>query len=111
MAQKVQVTYVSDLSGDPAQETVRFALDGTDYEIDLSAGESAGLRNDMAEWIAAARRKPGSRARSRSRRQGRTDLPEIREYARERGYDIKERGRVPQQIISEYDMLKDFQAR
>jgi len=44
MAQKVTVELEDDLDGSPADETVRFGLDGTEYEIDLSeknAGPSA----------------------------------------------------------------------
>jgi hypothetical protein len=32
MAQRVQVELVDDLSGETADETVRFGLDGTEYE-------------------------------------------------------------------------------
>lgn len=106
MAQKVQVTNVSDLSGEPADEKVRFALDGTEYEIDLSAGEAAGMRYELSDWIGRARKRPGSR--SRSRRPSRTDLPDIRAYAQARGHEIKDRGRVPSRIIAEYDLLKDL---
>jgi hypothetical protein len=34
MAQKVTVALEDDLTGGPADETVRFAFEGTDYEID-----------------------------------------------------------------------------
>jgi hypothetical protein len=36
MAQKVQTLFVDDLDGSEAEGTVRFGLDGTDYEIDLN---------------------------------------------------------------------------
>jgi hypothetical protein len=36
MAQKVQVLLEDDLSGGPAEVTVRFGLDGAAYEIDLN---------------------------------------------------------------------------
>lgn len=104
MAQKVQVTRVSDVSGEEAQETVAFSLDGRDYEIDLSSGEAAELRDGLVRFTSRARR-TGSRKRPGKRRASRDDLPEIRDYARSRGYDINDRGRVPQQIIAEYDAL------
>lgn len=108
MAQRVEVTHVDDLDGSAADETVRFGLDGTEYEIDLSAGHAAGLRGELERFTSAARRKPGqSRRRKRS---ARPDLPEIREFARVRGYDIKERGAVPGRIIEEYDTLKRISA-
>ena len=37
MAQKVQTLFVDDLDGSEAEGTVRFGLDGTEYEIDLNA--------------------------------------------------------------------------
>ena len=36
MAQKVRIILEDDLDGGPADETVRFGLDGGQYEIDLS---------------------------------------------------------------------------
>ena len=36
MAQKVTIVLEDDLTGGPAEETVRFAFEGTDYEIDLN---------------------------------------------------------------------------
>ncbi len=35
MAQEVICTLAGDLDGSAAEETVRFALDGSSYEIDL----------------------------------------------------------------------------
>ncbi|MHA7141877.1 Lsr2 dimerization domain-containing protein [Arthrobacter sp. Sr33] len=37
MAQRVEVELIVDLNGQAAQETVRFEIDGTGYEIDLTA--------------------------------------------------------------------------
>jgi hypothetical protein len=109
VAQKVQVTQVSDLSGADEAETVRFALDGTDYEIDLSAPEAEELRAGVAPYIGHARKKGTPRKRrSRARKATRDDLPAIREYARARGYNIKERGAIPGRIVAEYDLLKGY---
>ena len=40
MAQKVQTLFIDDLDGSAADGTARFGLDGTEYEIDLSAGHA-----------------------------------------------------------------------
>ena len=37
MAQKVSIVLVDDIDGSEAEETVSFALDGRDYEIDLNS--------------------------------------------------------------------------
>jgi hypothetical protein len=108
VAQKVIRKLVSDLDAVPADETISFSLDGQGYEIDLSAGQAQEMRTELGPYVERARRKPGqSRRRKRS---ARPDLPEIREFARVRGYDIKERGAVPGRIIEEYDTLKRISA-
>ncbi|MGH7961888.1 MAG: histone-like nucleoid-structuring protein Lsr2, partial [Candidatus Binatia bacterium] len=48
MAQKVEVLLIDDISGEPADETVRFGLDGKDYEIDLTAKHALALRENLA---------------------------------------------------------------
>ena len=48
MAQKIQVLFIDDLDGGEAEGTVRFGLDGADYEIDLSAKNAAALRKALA---------------------------------------------------------------
>jgi nucleoid-associated protein Lsr2 len=108
VAQKVQVTQVSDISGEEAAETVRFSLDGTEYEIDLSPREVQEMRSDLGPYIDKARKAGRVPRRTGKRKPSRSDLPEIREYARHRGYDIKERGQVPRRIIAEYDLLQGY---
>ncbi len=61
MAQRTRVVLVDDLDGGPAAETVRFALDGAAYEIDLSEQHAAQLRDDLARWVGHARRVRGPR--------------------------------------------------
>ena len=56
MAQKVTVALEDDLTGGPAVETVRFAFDGTDYEIDLNAKNAAAFGKQLASYIEHARR-------------------------------------------------------
>ena len=56
MAQKIQTLFTDDLDGSEAQGTVRFGLDGTEYEIDLNAGHAQALRDALARYVRAARR-------------------------------------------------------
>jgi hypothetical protein len=51
MAQQVQTLLIDDLDGGEAEETVRFGLDGTEYEIDLSAKNADALRKALAWYI------------------------------------------------------------
>jgi hypothetical protein len=56
MAQKITVALEDDLTGGPAAETLRFAFDATDYEIDLNAKNAVALRKQLAPYIEHARR-------------------------------------------------------
>ena len=56
MAQKVQTLYVDDLDGSEADGTIRFGLDGAEYEIDLNTEHTRQLRDALARYISAARR-------------------------------------------------------
>ena len=56
MAQKVIVVLEDDLTGGPAEQTVRFAFEGTDYEIDLSAKNAAAFGKQLAPYIEHARK-------------------------------------------------------
>lgn len=49
----------------PAEETITFALDGTDYEIDLSTAHAATMRDDLRTWVTHARRTSSSSGRAR----------------------------------------------
>ncbi len=104
MAQQIQTVFIDDLDGGEAAGTVRFALDGTAYEIDLSTVHSEELHRALNQYIEHARR-VGSMARRGTRgasRRPAVDNARVREWAREHGIDIKERGRVPASVIQEY---------
>lgn len=113
MAQKVQVILVDDVDGGDADETVTFALDGVSYEIDLNDENAGALRDSLANWIGHARRVAGRsstrRGAGRSAKQaaassngGGPSNTEIREWARESGYEVSDRGRISQQIREAY---------
>ena len=80
MAQKVQTLLVDDIDGGEAEGTVRFGLDGTSYEIDLSVAHQAELRGALARFIAAGRKVPAAGwppgGRRRCRRDGSACLGE-----------------------------------
>jgi nucleoid-associated protein Lsr2 len=104
MAQKVQVLLVDDLDGGEASETVAFSLDGVSYEIDLSSNNASKLRKDLTAYIDHARKASGVGRRRRSRTgPGRERSAEIRSWAKQRGYKVNERGRIPAAIVAEYE--------
>ena len=106
MAQKVQVQLIDDLDGSEADGTVRFGLDGTEYEIDLSAGHAQELRGALARYAGAARR--AGRGGQRPARAGRRasvsalDPTEVREWAKAQGIEVKDRGRVPAELVARF---------
>jgi Lsr2 len=106
MAQKVQTLFIDDLDGSAAEGTVRFGLDGVEYEIDLSAEHSQELRDALARYLGAARRVGGSAKRPpRSGRRGSVGGPnstEVREWAKEQGIEVKDRGRVPAGLVVKF---------
>ncbi len=105
MAQKVQTLFIDDIDGGDAEGTVRFALDGTDYEIDLNGQHSEELRTALGKYIEHARKVGTARrgtARGAGRRPSAVDTAAVRAWAREKGYDIKGRGRVPAGLVAEY---------
>jgi hypothetical protein len=109
MAQKVQVILVDDVDGGEADETVSFALDGVSYEIDVSSTNAESIREALAPWVEHARRvggRSGGRGRSgvKSRPAAeRTDLSDVRAWARENGYQVSDRGRVSSEVRAAYE--------
>ena len=102
MSQKIQTLFVDDIDGSQAEGSVRFGLDGADYEIDLSVAHSEELHKALAPYIAHAR-KSGARRAARGRRNaGAIDTHKVREWARGQGIQVKERGRVPADITEKY---------
>jgi hypothetical protein len=107
MAQKVKVLLIDDLDGSDADETISFAVDGATYEIDLNAEHAAELREAFARWIGHARRSGGRRSGPRRAAAGSApsrngDTGAIREWARENGYKVSDRGRVSAEIREAY---------
>src|SRR5580692_1879884 len=104
MAQKVTIALEDDLTGGPAEQTIRFAFDGTDYEIDLNAKNAAAFGKQLAPYLEHARRA----GRVQLRRAGRTVANrqrsgDIRAWAKEHGVVVSERGRIPASVVEQYN--------
>jgi hypothetical protein len=104
MAKQVQTVFVDDIDGGEAEGTVRFSLDGTDYEIDLSVAHREELQKTLAPYVAHARKAGGTRRAARGGRRNASaiDTRKAREWAREQGFEIKERGRIPADVAVKY---------
>jgi Lsr2 len=103
MARRTIVALEDDLDGGPADETVRFGVGGSEYEIDLSEKNAAKLRKQLAPFVDHARR-----ASSQGRRPVRTAASrrrsrDIRAWAQAQGIVLSERGRIPAGIAAQYE--------
>jgi hypothetical protein len=104
MAQRIQTLLIDDIDGGEAAGTVRFGLDGTEYEIDLSAAHGGELRKALGQYLAHARRAGGTaRSAARTRRSSAAvDTARVREWAKGQGIEVKDRGRVPAGVVDQY---------
>lgn len=101
--QKVEVQLEDDLTGGPADETVQFGVDGTIYELDLSARHAADFRHRLAPFVEHARvarpRGRGSMRTAASRERSR----QIRAWAEQQGFTVSAHGRLPADVIRQYE--------
>ena len=121
MAQRTIVQLTDDLDGKPIPdgkgETIRFSLDRTDYEIDLTDKNAKALRDTVSKYVAAARRtgsgargagtRRGTRGRSSAGRDGSQasrgyDPKAVRAWAESQGLEVSQRGRVPADLIAKF---------
>ncbi len=115
MAQKREVVLTCDLHDGELEgaETVSFAVDGTTYDVDVCEEHAAALRDAMAPFVGAGRRagRAPSLGRAPSVRSGSTPRPaadrervqRIREWAREHGHAVSERGRLSGAVVEAYE--------
>lgn len=101
--QRVEVQLEDDLTGGPADETVEFGIDGRTYALDLNARHAAEFRRQMSRFVEHARpvrsrtRGPVRTAASRERSR------QIRAWAEEQGLEVAEYGRLPGNIVHQYE--------
>jgi hypothetical protein len=115
MAQKIITVLTDDLTGEESEEitTHTLLLDGAGVEIDLTSENFDQLQDVLRPYLQAggARRVRGGATASR----GRTgvapraagprpeDTAKIRAWAKAKGYEINDRGRVPASIKEAYE--------
>jgi len=104
---------VDDLDGGDADETVKFSLDGVQYEIDLSKKNAGKLRDAISPFLVAGTKigrggvVVGGRAATARGRGGaaadREQNKAIREWAAREGIKVSDRGRIKQEIVDRYN--------
>jgi hypothetical protein len=103
MAQRVQIILEDDYDGGTADETVSFALDGTEYEIDLSAKNASNLRGALSPWLGHARKTGGRRKRGTAAKSASSSTSDIRAWAQAHGHEVSSRGRVSAEVREAYE--------
>lgn len=114
MVQRTQVVMIDDLDDEelpPGEgQTVRFSVDDSVYEMDLSAKNAGKLRQALQPYVGKARRvgsarrldigsqSTGAGAGRSSTRAGKDQLAAMRDWARRNGYQVSDRGRVSKNI-------------
>ncbi|HEX4429827.1 MAG TPA: Lsr2 family protein [Frankiaceae bacterium] len=108
MVERRTVELVDDLDGGRADETVRFAIDSREYEIDLSGQNARKLREAVHPYVAAARQTGTRRPHAAlpgtvDAGAGSDDSQQIRDWARARGLEVSSRGRIPAYLRQAYE--------
>ena len=101
MATRTIVSFIDDLDGTEAAETVQFGLDGTEYEIDVNGDNAEQLRAVLSPYISKARRLARNGKPYRRTNVG-PDSKTVRAWALAQGLDCPERGRIPAAILEKY---------
>lgn len=116
VATRTITTLVDDLDGkelDSDGRTIQFSYDGIDYQIDLGPTNVDTFAKAIEPYVAAATRIGGRKNRSRpvgaSFRSGVASDPTpsastVREWARENGYDVSDRGRIPAAVLEAWQL-------
>ena len=111
MAKRTIHMLVDDIDGGEAEETVKFSIDGAQYEIDLSKKNAAKLRESLVKFIEAGTKIARTGA-TPVRRDGRRGTPPvanrdqnkaIREWAQAKGIAVSDRGRIKQDIVDQFN--------
>lgn len=109
VAQTTRILLTDDLDGSEASETVTFAVDGVTYEIDLSDEHARQLRESVGSYVEYARKLSTRRTPATKRATAKTtggqpagdrpDTQQVREWAKEHGIEVSERGRLSNDLI------------
>jgi hypothetical protein len=104
MARKVITVLSDDLDGSEATETISFALDGTEYEIDLNEAHANELRETLARFTEVARKTSSGRGRPAGRKSSGSgvDTRAVRLWAIDNGFQVNSRGRIQADIMEKY---------
>jgi hypothetical protein len=102
MVTRTVTELLDDMTGQAADETVSFGLDGVEYEIDMTKKNAAALRKALSPWQDHARRVGGRRGPAMQHVASGVDNRAVRAWANSNGIQLAERGRIPGHVIEQY---------
>ena len=108
--EEVNVHLIDDLDGGRATETIGFALEGANYEIDLSKRNADKLRRVLRPYIESGRkvRRGAERESARKTRSSTTghsedyDRAEVRTWAKAHRIKVAPRGRISNEVVERW---------
>jgi hypothetical protein len=109
VAERIVRQLIDDLDGseiaDGNGERLAFTVRGVAYQIDLSAANAAKFDKALKPYVDAAMKVRGARARAASSggKASKEHLTAVREWARKKGYEVSDRGRIKAEIIDAFD--------
>jgi hypothetical protein len=102
MATHTVIELIDDLDGSEATETVRFALDGHEYQIDLGDRNADELRGELTRFVEAARKTSAGKTPTARRLSSALDTKAVRAWAAEHGITVNAHGRVRDDVVQRY---------
>ena len=113
MAERILRQLIDDINGSDIPEgegeRVAFSLRGVDYQIDLSAANVAKLDKALKPYVEAATKVGGRRSRRAANSatangaSSKEQLATIRAWARKKGYEVSDRGRIKADIVEAFE--------
>jgi hypothetical protein len=105
MAQQFLVRFIDDIDGTDLGDkanTISFAFEGREYSIDLSDANAEAFRDAITPYIQSGRRNTGHKRTARRKTTATADTQAIRQWARENGHEVSDRGRIPADLMRAY---------
>ena len=102
MVSKTTVVVTDDFDGSEGAATVRFGLDGREYEVDLSPENEAEFRGFLNHYTAVGRKLTKS-GRAYREVASPPDSRAVRAWAQANGVEVSSRGRISADVIAAYE--------
>lgn len=112
MAERIVHQLVDDVDGteiaEGKGESIEFSVRGVSYRIDLSSANTAKFDKALKPYLDVASKVGGSGRRHAKKAgvKGKSSpehLATIRTWARKKGYEVSDRGRIPAGVVEAFD--------